>query len=380
MINAAHMCQYPSCKNQATSSCYFCQQEAYQSPFVQHNTTITNEVNSLIDRMNTVADSMTTILITPMRGTLGTQLQQWRDENINLINKIYKQKQVELNAKIVHLDAILSQIKVEKQQEITQIRLKITELVNVGGPTSEQMNRLRKLVDQIAIDLDKLRVATIRIETQPTNIDTCRIIYVDPILNVPPENVTASVSKTRITDDVRHFNKAPTHTRPSPTKPIPTMRHKQAPTVPTVESPPTNQTFHSPGPSSTSQSHIPMPPPIPDTPHTPKSSHIPMPPPVSENSHSSKDCHSPSLSESLDLSPLSRSPEIPMPPYMHETSQIPMPPPIPKSRMDSTSNHIPMPPPLNKSSNIPMPPPVSTPSSVPLRTIKRYGKHQVMFE
>lgn len=380
MINAAHMCQFATCKNQAKSSCYFCQQEAYQSPFVQHNTTIINEVNALIERMNTVADSMTTISITSMRAALSTQLQQWRDENINFINKIYKQKQVELNAKIVHLDAILSQVKVEKQQEITQIRLKITELVNVGGPTCEQMVRLRKLVDQIAIDLDKLRSATIRIESQPCNFDTCRIVYIDPLLNIQPENVTASVSKTRINDDVRHFNKVPTHARPSPSKPIPTMRHKQGPPIPTVESPPVAQTFHSPGPSTSSQSHIPMPPPIPEPPQLSKSSHMSMPPHVSEHSHSSKDCHSPTLSESPELSPVSRSPEIPMPPPVHEASQIPMPPPVPKTQTDSTPNHIPMPPPLNKISNIPMPPPLSTPSSVPLRTIKRYGKHQVMFE
>ncbi|CAF1381172.1 unnamed protein product [Adineta steineri] len=395
MINATHMCQIPTGKRESanSNSCYYCQQEAFHSPYVQHNSSMINDVSALVDRIHTLTDSMTTISITTMRSSLCNQLQQWREDNVNHINKIYKQKLAELNAKIVHLDTMLNQLKNEKQQEISQVRMKIGELVNVGGPTSEQMTRLRKVVDQIAVDLDKLRSSTIRIEILPTNLDTCRVVYMDPSLNIQQEGVTASVSKTRINDDVKYFSKPTNHCRPTPSKPMQTMKNlRQASSAPIIDATAGSHLFHSPGPPPTVQPHILKTQPVSDPPHTTfkpshipmppplhEASQIPMPPPVPEASYSPKECHSPTPSELSELLP-PRSPEIPMPPPIHESSHIPMPPPLNKSPSSSGTPNIPMPPPIPKTSNIPMPPPVTTPTTVPLRTIRRYGKHQVMFE
>jgi hypothetical protein len=52
----------------------------------------------------------------------------------------------------------------------------MTELIGTAEATFDQMNRLWKSVDQIVLDVDKLQLYTIRIETQPANMDTCRII------------------------------------------------------------------------------------------------------------------------------------------------------------------------------------------------------------
>ncbi len=60
---------------------------------------------------------------------------------------------------------MLSVAKVEKQQEIPYIKEKITELTDAGEVTLDQMNRLRQFVNNIVLDVDKLRIPAIRIET-----------------------------------------------------------------------------------------------------------------------------------------------------------------------------------------------------------------------
>jgi len=70
-----------------------------------------------------------------------------------------------LNEKIGQLDKMLSVVKVEKQQEISHIKEKITELTDAGEVTLDQVNRLRQFVNNIVLDVDKLRIPAIRIET-----------------------------------------------------------------------------------------------------------------------------------------------------------------------------------------------------------------------
>jgi len=68
-----------------------------------------------------------------------------------------------LNEKIGQLDKMLSVVKVEKQQEISHIKEKINELTDAGEVKLDQVNRLRQFVNNIVLDVDKLRIPAIRI-------------------------------------------------------------------------------------------------------------------------------------------------------------------------------------------------------------------------
>jgi hypothetical protein len=207
MNNTARMCQIASCKREAATLCYHCQQEVCHTHFNQHSSMIMTDVYSLADQINILNDDITALSIAQIRNSLFNQLQQWRDESINIIENIYIQKQVELNERICQLDIELSLAKTEKQQEVSQIKKKITELIDTGEATFAQMNRLQKSVDQVVLDVDKLRTKTIRIENQQANLDTCRIISMDQILHTQSEDVSVSISKIHINDDVKHSNK-----------------------------------------------------------------------------------------------------------------------------------------------------------------------------
>ncbi len=89
MISKALMCQIASCKEEAATLCYYCQQEVCHTHFIQHSSMITADVYSLADRINILADDINTFLIVQTRDSLFNQLQQWRDESINLIENIH---------------------------------------------------------------------------------------------------------------------------------------------------------------------------------------------------------------------------------------------------------------------------------------------------
>jgi hypothetical protein len=149
-----------------------------------------------------------------IRKDLFDQLQEWRDKNITLIEQMYKQKQIELNEKIGQFDKMLSAMKIEKQTEISEIKEKVTKLIDAGEATFDQVDRLRQLVNTLALDIDKLRIPTIRIETQPTNVNTCQIIDVNDVRYTKPRDSTVLSSNTRINDDDRQFNRSTDHFRP----------------------------------------------------------------------------------------------------------------------------------------------------------------------
>jgi hypothetical protein len=374
MINTSDMYKITSCtcSREKAPLYYYCDQEIHPKNFTQPNSLIMNDVYSLADQINALTDNITSFSIASTRTRLCNQLQQWRDKSINIIKNIYKQKQSELNAKICRLDAAVNQIKAEKQREISQIKMKITELINCGQAATEQVNSLRKLVDQAAFDVDKLRSSTIRIETQPANMDTCRIVYMDPAPHIKSEDSTASTYKIGINNKVRNYNKATNRFRSTTNKSKSTM-HKNRPVPPISLSsllrkshlPPTllphipksshipmPPPIHEPSPISKA-SHIPMPPPIPEPPPTSRASYIPMPPSIPEPSTTSKTSHIPT------------PPSIPEPPPTSRSSYIPMPSAIPELPPKSISSHMPMSrsmpelPPIFNSSHIPIAPDIS---------------------
>jgi len=65
----------------------------------------------------------------------------------------------------------------------------MTELIETAEDTFDQVDHLWKSVDQIAIDVDELQLYTIRIETQPANLNACRIIYMDQVPHTQSEDV-----------------------------------------------------------------------------------------------------------------------------------------------------------------------------------------------
>jgi hypothetical protein len=224
------MCRIASCKREAATFCYHCQQDVCHTHFSQHSSMVMTDVYSLADQINTLTDNIKTFSTEQMRKNLFDQLQRWRNESITLIEQMYKRKQIELNEKIGQLDKTLSVVKVNKQQEISQIKEKITELTDAGEATFDQVNRLRQLVNNIALDVDKLRIPTIRIETQPANLDTCQIIDVHDVRYTKPRDFTMLMSDTGINDDDRQFNRSPDHFHPL-TRGLMTTRGNSGPTL-----------------------------------------------------------------------------------------------------------------------------------------------------
>ena len=104
MSMTARMCRIDSCGREAVTFCYHCQLDVCCAQFTQLSSMMMTDVYALADEINTLTDNMTTSPI--------DQLQQWRDKSITLVEQVYKQKQV------------------EKQKEISEIKEKITKLID----------------------------------------------------------------------------------------------------------------------------------------------------------------------------------------------------------------------------------------------------------
>jgi hypothetical protein len=219
MTNIGRMCQIPSCKKEAATLCYHCQQEICYTHFTKHSSLTMSDVYSLADKISTLTDNIVTFTMTKMYNNLFKQLKQWRDENMNRLETIYAQKQVELNAKIGHLDAALTLSKAEKQKTIEKIKKKIRKLIDIGEATFDQVNRLRKSVHQMEVDLDELRASSIRIEIRPANLDTCRIIYMDQVSQSQSNDSAMSFYDANMNDIIKHFDKAVNHIHSSKGQP-----------------------------------------------------------------------------------------------------------------------------------------------------------------
>lgn len=182
------------CKRKAVTFCYHCRQEVCHSHFVQHSAMVMADIYSLVDQIDSLTNSITKFSIVQPHDKLFDQSQQWPNENINLIENTHRQKQVELDAKIHQLHALLSLVKAENQQEISEITREINKLIDAREATFDQMNCLRKSVNGITFDIDKIRT--------PTYLDTCRSIFMGQVPNIKLRDVSTS----NINDDVRHFN------------------------------------------------------------------------------------------------------------------------------------------------------------------------------
>lgn len=77
MSDTVRMCRIASCKREAATLCYHCQQDVYHAHFAQNSSMMMTDAYSLADQINILTDNITTFLTAQMRKNLFDQSQQW---------------------------------------------------------------------------------------------------------------------------------------------------------------------------------------------------------------------------------------------------------------------------------------------------------------
>jgi hypothetical protein len=142
----------------------------------------------------------------------------------------------------------------------------LADLIDIitGNVTTFSIAPLRNSL----LDVDKLLTPTIQIETYPANLNTGRIISMDQVSHNQSENVSDSISKIHINDDIRYSNRPAHRYHSSTSQSILTIENSNSePSLPDFDSLPTVYPPYVPLSMSIS---VPLLPPLPSLPIQPR--------------------------------------------------------------------------------------------------------------
>ncbi|CAF1107102.1 unnamed protein product [Rotaria sp. Silwood1] len=157
-------CSIEKCTRISRWLCDCCQQNLCLQHLNEHNAALISQLNPLNEKLNSIEDCLDTLIIQNIIGNSREKLEQWRQDCYKRIDHFFEQKCQEL-------DQLINETVGQQREELHQIQLKITELINAQETTREDIDLLTSAIDEIEKNMNNIEETCLMINTHPLLID-----------------------------------------------------------------------------------------------------------------------------------------------------------------------------------------------------------------
>jgi len=179
MASARNLCQHSDidgaqCKSNDYILCPHCQLQLCLKHLNSHQDFLRSELFILCDDIDRVRINFDNLIFdsTNQREYLFKQLDEWYDQKINLITKIYAEKKQEIQILCLksHMEFDIYKTKQDKQLKDNLIK-QLNKVLKQKQIHIEDLNEMKKKLDYIQKGLDELKQLNIDIYFNNTNFD-----------------------------------------------------------------------------------------------------------------------------------------------------------------------------------------------------------------
>jgi hypothetical protein len=169
-------CAIPTCKRVSRTLCYGCNQNFCREHMIEHDLSLNSQLNPLSDEINALGERLKSINLENSIGDSHQRLEKWRDDCHKTIDYFFEQKCREL-------DRCISQ-KMEKQrEEISRMRIKMSELIREQEATHKDIDSLTSTVRDLEREMSKIEQTSLQLEIKSLVIDDSLIQIEDSDVN-----------------------------------------------------------------------------------------------------------------------------------------------------------------------------------------------------
>jgi polyhydroxyalkanoate synthesis regulator phasin len=165
-------CAIAVCKRASRALCQCCNQYLCRDHFIEHDDLLNLKLNPLVDQINELADRLTGFDLNKLRNSSLEKLNQWREDYHHNVEIYYEQKCEEVNR---FIEKILN----TQREEIAQIRLQISELIDKQETTHNDIKSLTSSIDILKRKMNEIEQMSIKINITPSIINNDLINFTE---------------------------------------------------------------------------------------------------------------------------------------------------------------------------------------------------------
>ncbi|CAF2466780.1 unnamed protein product [Rotaria sp. Silwood2] len=169
----SRLCSIKSCTRISRWLCDCCRQNLCLQHLNEHNALLISQLNPLTDEINALGDRLKTLTIQKTIVNNLEKLEQWRQDCYKAIDCLFEQKCQELHQ-------LVNEKVGQQREELNQIHLKITELINSQEATRQDIELLASIIRQIETNMNELEETCFAINISPLLIDDTLISIENP--------------------------------------------------------------------------------------------------------------------------------------------------------------------------------------------------------
>ncbi|CAF0756500.1 unnamed protein product [Adineta ricciae] len=157
-------CAIQSCRRISRTLCYGCNQNFCREHMREHDSSLNSQLNPLSDEINALGDRLKSLNLKNSSSDSRQKLEKWRGDCHKTIDHFFDQKCRELERYVAK--------KTEKQrQEISQMRTKLSELIQEQEATHRDIDALKSTVRDLEQEMSKIEQTSVRVETKSLVLD-----------------------------------------------------------------------------------------------------------------------------------------------------------------------------------------------------------------
>jgi hypothetical protein len=189
-------CAIDQCKRTSRALCHCCNQNICLLHLKEHYDKFVSELNPLTDEINLLDNRLITIDIKILTEKSRQQLEQWRNECYQTIDRFFEEKYQELEELIIG--------KISKQKnELSLIRTILTKLIEEQEASQQEIDLLKTKISQLNENLKNIEHLSIHTTIHPLSIDNNTIEIIEnlhflPTLSSPCKTIDCSQIKSPI--------------------------------------------------------------------------------------------------------------------------------------------------------------------------------------
>ena len=164
-------CSIETCNKPSAVLCYSCGQNLCNQHYKEHDEKINSEINFLSEQIKNLSNRYELLDIKKLRNDAQDKLFKWRNDSHQFIERLYQQKQDELNINLF-----------KPQKDIDQIRSKINELNRRQNTTHEDIYQSIQTIKFIDQQIKDIETKGIQIDTQPLSFQENHSIELNRIM------------------------------------------------------------------------------------------------------------------------------------------------------------------------------------------------------
>jgi hypothetical protein len=164
-------CSIDKCKRKWREICSCCNKKFCHDHLKEHNDLNNPQLNPLMNELNNLDKQLQLSNTTKLIGDCRVKLDQWRENSLKLINRLYEEKCEELDQR--------SRLKLDEQRiELNQIRSKITELIHQQQTNQDQINSMKSTIQNIQHEIKVIEDTHFQLDIRPLKIDN-HLIFIE---------------------------------------------------------------------------------------------------------------------------------------------------------------------------------------------------------